>query len=347
MAVYPNIKLPKKLSLPLYPMTRKLSLDKLCGWTSEPRLVIRGPNWDIIERSNQILISKLATDESYSDNPETCLGFAKSPLNGARFFKVSQDLYLILDAASRIEVFHLVDLRATTIEKVCLWTLESPGTRVETCYASSDLLAWVTLIVEVSFINLYGHEPKGFQICSASIKREAPGIIQTDLAALLDAKEPEFKALCAENGGRATKGRIFTAKNTIAWYGMVEEKDKPVALCFMIMRPMVSKATHIVSGHSTFNLELTEPLPECLFFARPQIHALYLRRDTSGLLFKHVGSRVIQLSKWSTLADMSSVWASSKLQYAWNPRKRSVVVFNERYVDYSTQGDISYFELKV
>ena len=161
--------------------------------------------------------------------------------------------------------------------------------------------------------------------------------------------EPEFLKKFIALGSTLSPSQTFVSGCRLAVLLRLTCENRSAHTCLLVLRPDSAFTAHVTLAHRTLAFDTQSPVPpRCTFFARPQIHALFLRPDTSGLLLRHTGSRISVVSRWTSLPQLTEVWSSPKdrrLKCTWSTARRSVMVVNERHIDWESQGSINYFEL--
>lgn len=321
------------------------------GWWSDPTIIIKGLNWDIIETKREVCISRISDKENYPRSQSASKQFRKPQLQQVEsFIQTSDQRYLIPDFAVGCANFELIDLVADSLDKVSVWKVECPVINIKTYSASSDLLVWIGQEPEIGEFKNFSNLNPTQTLGSITLRSKSDEWVKTRLGDLLQSANSEHSELMAASKSNTIKNQVFASKNKIAWYCCIKKEGEATSSMFAIIKPNFSNTRHILVAHSLHYLEQPGPLPKLLFFAKPKIHALMLSKDTSGHLFRHEGSRVLLVSKWKSLPQMVNLWPGTRprdLQFAWNPRRRAVVIVNSTYVDWQRQGDPSIIEISL
>lgn len=313
-------------------------------------------NW-VIEEYPSILhvLKPLPANKDQSEQEKPAFKAIKEKHNSAipGFIAISETKYLVADV-QQYPKFHLLDMAAPTQEKLVEWSLKSPNTGLEAYSCSATVLAWVTR-GSTAKIDLYQHLDYETDTLVHSVNMSSqnqPGRL-TDIDGLARTLEPEYFSALASKQSRVLPLELFVHQQKIAVVSGVPMLGPAhrYILCFMVLTGSSAvPESHTVFAHSTHHLESPCKLPRCTWLTTSQIHSLYLAKDTSGFLFRHTNRKVILLSRWPRLEAISKVWTDTKtnsIQLRWSRTKRCLIVANRNYVDWSREGDLTYFELRL
>ena len=269
------------------------------------------------------------------------------------FIVVSNFKYLVPDMQN-YPIFQLLDLSAESSDTLVELSLKSPNSGLETYSCSDSLLAWMTS-GSSSRAQQDGQPSasKGILVHSVSLATPNQPMRASNLEELTKPLEPEFITALTSKENQSLPPQIFVHRQRIAVVTSLAVSDVAhrYMLCFMVLSDTSSgPEPHSVMAHTTHNLDVTSNLSGCTWFGTTHIHALYLAKDTSGFLFRHTQRKVILLSRWPRLQELCKVWPDTKtnqIQLRWSRIKKCFLATNRNYIDWSREGDVTYFELRI
>lgn len=329
------------------------SRNMVRSWNLRANYVIRHEVWSLIEGSSGLKIVRTTETTALQTENEAIYAAKNHGQQGApQFIRLSESQVLIADCRPSNDVFLLADISQKAENFSFSWTLESE--KVEAYHSDSSLLCWITRThPSVQYTDPFGPGGDFIRIKSIDIGANTDQIISSSLKGMLESHQSDFLKTCTDQRGLFQIPRIFVKSHAVAilLQMLPMKKQDPKSLCLLVVKPTKDEGSDGIQviGSGTHTFETETKVPNAILFAKPQIHLLLLHSDSSGLLFKHIETRVVLVRKWGAIPQLirqSPDPEKRQLQCVWNHSRRSIVVIDQTQLDWKRKGSIGFFELK-
>lgn len=346
MLLLPRILDGRRRTQPLHPGRR--AAQQVFKWNTHAKYIHPGPFWTLVETSKAVRILRTGENPALPNDQGEALIFKQSgKLEKPAYIRLAQHVFLIYDDQQDKQNLCLLDFSQENSKRLIIW--KNDFKTVDSYHASPILVSSITRKKTIEAGEPSGISHENLILTSTKIDSKAKGEANTDVKTLLGKYETEFLESAFTAKSTLTTQLFVTGSRTAALF-QLKCSDRSTKFCLLVLRPNQNFTEHLAFGNRNFSFEAETKAPRCIFFARPQIHALFLGHDTSGLLLKHTDSKIEVVARWDGLPQLINLWKSPsqrRLRYCWNASRKSIMVVNLKHVDAKNHGRTNFFELQL
>lgn len=336
----------RRRTQPLHPARR--AAQQVFTWNTHAKYILPGQFWTLVETSKAVRILRTGENSALPNDQGEALIFKQSgKLAKPAYIRLTRDVTLIYDDHQDKQNLSLLDFSQEDSKKLIIWKKDFKT--VDSYHASPILVSSITRKGASRAGEPSGISHEKIMLTSTKIDSKAKGGANTDVKKLLGKYENEFLESAVTAKSTLTTQLFVTGSRTAALF-QLKCSDGSTKFCLFVLRPSQNFKEHLAIGNTNFSFEAEKKVPRCTFFARSQIHALFLGHDTSGLLLKHTGSHIEVVGRWNELSRLIRLWNSPsqrRLRYCWNASRKSIMVVNLKHVDAQNHGRTNFFELQL